>query len=386
MTIWGLKVTSNEVQESQTKTAALRLPKPLRIAEQVWPDGTAPLVTIRCITYNHVNFIRDAIEGFLSQETTFPVQVLIHDDASNDGTSVVLRNYQRKYPNLIKVIIQKTNIYSRGKKPGRFLRSLVQGKYIAFCDGDDYWADPSKLQKQVMFLERNPDYIMTYHDTKVVNENGTVLEEAQLPDFYKRDASQWELITTFFWVKTLTLCCRNVTLEDCLEQSMVLNGDAFRTSRLGHYGKGKWQGDVIKPGVYRVHQGGIWSALSEEAKTANHLNTAYWLCVYYAKRGQLPYAHAWLEHVRYLVEQTGRNLTLGGLHDSEQTAELRREINSLRASYSYRLGRLVLAPVEKLLGLPLKIIASVRCFMLRQTQTNLKASPDTANISDRRQL
>ena len=97
------------------------LAKPLRITEHNWPEGTVPLVSITCITYNHVNFIRDAIEGFLMQETTFPVEILIHDDASNDGTAEIVREYDARYPQLIKAIYQTENQYSRGKKSRDFI-------------------------------------------------------------------------------------------------------------------------------------------------------------------------------------------------------------------------------------------------------------------------
>ena len=133
------------------------LPKPARITEQHWPEGTVPLVSIRCITYNHVNFIRDAIEGFLMQETTFPVEILIHDDASTDGTADIVREYEAQYPQLFMAIYQTENQYSKGNKPGQFLRPQL-GRYIAICEGDDYWTDAEKLQRQVLFLNDHNDY------------------------------------------------------------------------------------------------------------------------------------------------------------------------------------------------------------------------------------
>ena len=117
-----------------------------------------PLVSISCITYNHKQYIRDAIEGFLMQRTNFPVEILIHDDASTDGTAEIIREYEKQYPWLIKPVYQTENQYS---KHNSFISiSKIQygralGKYIAFCEGDDYWTDPYKLQKQVDFLESN---------------------------------------------------------------------------------------------------------------------------------------------------------------------------------------------------------------------------------------
>ena len=115
-----------------------------------------PLVSISCITYNHKQYIRDAIEGFLMQITNFPVEILIHDDASTDGTAEIIREYEKQYPWLIKPVYQTENQYSKHNgiiSKIQYVRAL--GKYIAFCEGDDYWTDPYKLQKMVDFLESN---------------------------------------------------------------------------------------------------------------------------------------------------------------------------------------------------------------------------------------
>ena len=135
------------------------------ITSQQWSEDTVPLVSISCITYNHENYIRDAIEGFLMQKTTFPVEILIHDDASTDKTADIIREYENKYPDIIKPIYQFDNKYSKGisvSETYNFPRA--RGKYIAMCEGDDYWTDPSKLQKQVDFLENNSEYVACYHN------------------------------------------------------------------------------------------------------------------------------------------------------------------------------------------------------------------------------
>lgn len=131
-----------------------------------------PLVSICCITYNHEKYISDALDSFLMQKTSFPFEIIIHDDASTDNTASIIEKYEKKYPEIIKPIYQVENQYSKGKKPLRdFVIPLVRGKYIATCEGDDYWVDNKKIQKQVEFLENNQDFIMCFHKVKVVNTN-----------------------------------------------------------------------------------------------------------------------------------------------------------------------------------------------------------------------
>lgn len=121
------------------------------------------MVTIECVTYNHEKFIGEAIESFLMQKTNFPVEILIYDDASTDRTADIIRGYERKFPDIIKPIYQTVNQYSKGVYVENFNLDRVQGKYIATCEGDDYWTDPYKLQKQVDYMEKHPECSMCVH-------------------------------------------------------------------------------------------------------------------------------------------------------------------------------------------------------------------------------
>lgn len=117
------------------------------------------MVSIICNAYNHGKYIRDALEGFVMQKTNFAFEVLVHDDASPDNTAQIIREYEEKYPELIKPIYQTENQYSQGVSITRDIQlKRVQGKYIAVCEGDDYWIDPLKLQKQYDFMETHPEY------------------------------------------------------------------------------------------------------------------------------------------------------------------------------------------------------------------------------------
>lgn len=120
------------------------------------------LVSICSITYNQVHYIRQCLDGFLMQKTNFKFEIIIHDDCSTDGTTDIIREYAEKYPNIVP-IIQTVNQYQNGNKRilASFVYPKVRGKYIALCEGDDYWVDPLKLQKQVDFLESHPECTLT---------------------------------------------------------------------------------------------------------------------------------------------------------------------------------------------------------------------------------
>lgn len=134
-----------------------------------------PLVSISCITYNHAHYIKDALEGFLMQQTNFPFEVLIHDDCSTDGTDKIIREYAERYPDIIKPMYETVNQYSQGKPIGSMIWNIprAKGKYIAICEGDDYWSDALKLQKQVDFLEANPSYGLCFTDFNIKNETNS---------------------------------------------------------------------------------------------------------------------------------------------------------------------------------------------------------------------
>ncbi len=126
------------------------------------------LVSISCITYNHEKYIKEALDSFIMQKTNFAYEILIHDDASTDRTPDIIREYQKRYPEIIKPILQTENQYSKGVKVGKYNRERAKGKYIAICEGDDYWTDPLKLQIQVEYMEQNPNCILCFHNANII--------------------------------------------------------------------------------------------------------------------------------------------------------------------------------------------------------------------------
>lgn len=217
-------------------------------------DANKPVVSVCCTTYNHKNYIEDAVESFLMQETDFPFEILIRDDASCDGTTDIIKNYAERYPNIIKMILEKENTFSKGVKPMLELYKIAKADYIAICEGDDYWTDPKKLQLQKDFLEENKEYVLTFTAVEAFNETGIVDDYmgGELRDFSKKQLSKAPAINT------LTVMFRNIIHEIPKEFLCTFYGDLFLWSLLGNYGKGKYL-ENIKPARYRMHMNGLHS-------------------------------------------------------------------------------------------------------------------------------
>lgn len=135
-------------------------------------NGEEPMVSIVCTAYNHENYISKALDSFLMQHTNFPFEIIVNDDASTDKTAEIIKSYMAQYPDLIKGIFHEENQHNKGIKAGVFCVRRARGKYIAVCEGDDFWTDSNKLQKQVDFMEAHPDYSLCVHSGYYAIENG----------------------------------------------------------------------------------------------------------------------------------------------------------------------------------------------------------------------
>jgi len=241
-----------------------------------WITVGNPVVSICCTTYNHEKYISKAIESFLMQMTDFPFEIIIRDDCSTDSTADIIKRYVEKYPNIVKPIFETENTYSQGIRPMPVVFAKATGKYLALCEGDDYWTDPNKLQKQIAFLENNPDYVITYTDCEFFDRSGSI-KNTGVGATRDLEAIELQKCTPIY---TLTVCFRNVLKDTPPELHGARIGDLCIWSLLGHYGKGKFLSD-IKPAKYRVHDGGILSTKTKRQKLIMLQITSGALYAYY---------------------------------------------------------------------------------------------------------
>ena len=221
-------------------------------------------VSICCLTYNHEPYIKQCLEGFIEQETDFEFEVLIHDDASTDNTTNIIREYEKRYPNMIKPIYQRENQFSKGIKPTvNYNFPRAQGKYIAMCEGDDYWTDPLKLQKQVDILEHNLDCIACHHwqSYSYFRDNEWVIEDAPFGEregyLPKEKSTVKDIFANKLRIKTRTVMYRNIIDEEFFPD-WFRNcdfGDVPLSMLMGRYGDFYFLDEVMA--VYRQTNKGV---------------------------------------------------------------------------------------------------------------------------------
>lgn len=238
-------------------------------------DLSHPVVSVCCITYNQEPYIKDAIEGFLIQETNFPVEIIIHDDASTDATSKIIKAYAKAYPKLIKPLIRSENQYSQ--KGFSFIGDIFNkcnGKYIALCEGDDYWSDPKKLTTQVLFLENNPEYFLSIHNSKIVNVmDGSVrsFNEVKLPETLR----EHDVIMRRWFSPTASFVFRKFELDS--EIGKGINGDMVILYSCALRGKVHYNKSVMS--VYRLFSKGSLTNSSDRQELYKKKISFYKYCV-----------------------------------------------------------------------------------------------------------
>ncbi len=233
------------------------------------PD--TPVVSICCITYNHELYIEDALEGFLIQETDFPFEILIHDDASTDRTADIIIEYSNRYPKIFKLILQKENQFSKNIRPTPIAIANARGKYIAFCEGDDYWNNSRKIQKQVNLLEQDLSASLCFHKVdKLIMKNNSISEfpEVEVAICRAEDIIRDNIIPT------CSVLARKTTVQETPEWfNKIIMNDWPRWVMACQNGYALMINK--KMGVYRVHREGMWSVTSWEDKVLGNLDFLY---------------------------------------------------------------------------------------------------------------
>lgn len=245
-------------------------------------DISTPIVSMECCTFNHIKFIRHALNGLLMQETDFPFEIILHDDASTDGTTEIVKEYAEVYPNIIVAIIQTENQWSKGRRPWEFTFKTAKGNYISSCEGDDYWLDKEKISKQLESLRSEKNIVMSYHDALVIDKDGK-LTGRNKPS--KNGYSKAELKKAPF-VPTLTRLFKNHDITWIDESSLPASMDVVVTSYLSRYGGAVFSSNVV-PCVYRHHDGGVWSVKSNTEKASMTIDTMLFIASQYEKESDI---------------------------------------------------------------------------------------------------
>lgn len=285
-----------------------------------------PMVSVHCITFNHGAFIAQALDSFLKQQTKFEVEIVVGEDCSTDDTRDVVERYLRLFRGRIRLITSESNV----GPAANFERTLqaCHGKYVAICEGDDYWQDTSKLQQQVDFLEKQTDFVLCFHDAIAFDQSGFE-SHPQLPAHLQKDATAHELIQARP-ISTLTVCFRNVIRELPAEvrNSPIL--DLCLWSLLGHHGRGKYLPN-IRPAAYRKHAGGLMSLQPDDHRLRNTAQAFLCLARYYERQNLTQHVTHFTQAAAIAcgnaLDRKHRLLTLAALADSL----LRSSVCKLRA-------------------------------------------------------
>ena len=292
------------------------------------------LVAIHCLVYNHEPYLRDCFEGFVIQKTNFRFVAIVHEDCSTDHSADIIREYEAKYPDIFRPIYEKENQYSKPDGSlGRIMNAAIDAtgaKYIAMCEGDDYWTDPYKLQKQVDFLEMHPGFSVCFHPVMVRDE----MVGQTYPD-------------TLLDVPSETTVCDLAKLNNYIHSpSVMYRYDAnvhIKMQSLGHLGIGDYlmhilyaeNGGIKKLSDYMAvyRQGvGVWTGPNSDGEK----NMFTWIVAISKLSSVLQNKEA-----KRLIDEQIDSMTMDILNYHRETEK---QLNQIRSSKAYRLGKLLLKP------------------------------------------
>ena len=240
-----------------------------------------PLVTIKCMVYNHEPYLRQCLDGFVMQKTNFSFEAIVHDDASTDDSANIIREYAKKYPDIIIPIYETENQYSKGgfELIIKIMNDYIRGKYIAICEGDDYWTDPYKLQKQVDYLESHSECGLIYTQVMQLDQQTQTMSVGQA-----RQTNFENILICDNPIPTPTACFRKI-IYDTFKRDIIQNphwkmADFPLWLYISYYSKIKFFSQVT--GVYRI-LGESASHSSDINKNIDFILSSYSIKKYFAK-------------------------------------------------------------------------------------------------------
>lgn len=299
------------------------------------------IVSICMITYNHESFLSEAIESVMMQKTSFTFELIIGEDCSTDNTRKICQEFKAKYPEKIRLLLPENNLGAIANFLATF--RACEGKYVAICEGDDYWTDPYKLQKQVDFLEANTDFVISHHNMKVIYENSN--REPHLSNSSEQnEISTIEDLASSYFIYTASSIFRNGLIKefpDWFYRSSL--GDYMLYMLIAQYGKIKYFPDVM--GVYRVHENGIWSNLSDNCRLEKQLGTLKEFMIHF-KSNETVYnslKNRYIEICLHLINTYK-------LNDENKMIEILHLLNEVEPGYFYKKYMDISEKLEKLSG------------------------------------
>ena len=324
-------------------------------------------VCIHCLTFNHEQWIGRALDGFVMQKTTFPFVAVVIDDYSSDKTATILREYEKRYPDIIKAVCLEENYHTLRKDKTHFFEPYDTGaKYIAFCEGDDYWTDPCKLQKQVEYLEANPDIGLCYTDYSRADKDLRIIRHACFSNGMNRPGSFEDHLLSLGYIAPMTWVFRNDTLRQMriprgfVDGTFAIALEFFQHSKIGYLD--------FDTAVHVIHPGSASHQINPEKKFLYEYRV-FKEQVFFAERygeeslaarikfdkflSLLPFALR-VDNHEFLQEAEAFFSSKGACFDdicnlARRVNEYRREIKKARSSKSYRLGSTLLKPFRKLI-------------------------------------
>ncbi|WP_430895822.1 MULTISPECIES: glycosyltransferase family 2 protein [unclassified Paraflavitalea] len=220
-------------------------------------EESIPLLSVCIVTYNHEKYIRQCLDSALAQQTNFPFEIIIGEDCSKDATRAIIQEFEQHYPETIVPIYHDRNV-GAARNNFEFVFGKARGKYLAILDGDDYWTDHQKLQKQVDYLEAHPETSFCFHRSDSVDDDGKLIETGVRSEAIT--VHNWKDVFHIF-IPTLSVVCRNHFASIPPEMLVTKSGDAFIFAILSGYGNAADLGFVGS--AYRVHGGGTYSSKSQ---------------------------------------------------------------------------------------------------------------------------